>query len=148
MRPTLRYTLEIEREALAGLGGRRVYGAEQWEFVVDAEAGTTSASESTPLSYTNDVSPLLWEHCGCHWEPESQIGRLDFESLRDAATERPGRRSLQPYDAANSYLLEKILIDYPNRFGTQMPPPWSDEARLSRDEVRIVHDWIATGAAQ
>ncbi len=147
LRPTLRYVLEVKLDALRGLGGALIEGTNRWEFVVDSEAVVTSVAEATALSFEEDVYPLIWEHCGCHWEPQSQLSRLDLDSLREQASERPGRRLVEPYDAASSYLLEKILIDYPDRFGTQMPPPWSDEVRLSRQEVRVIRDWIEAGAA-
>lgn len=148
LRPTLRYALEANLEALSGLGGRQVEGQTVFTFVVTADATVRPEAAPPDPTYNDDVAPLLWEHCGCHWEPESQLGRLDFGSLRARATERPGRRLVEPYDAADSYLLEKVLTDYANRFGTEMPPPWSDETHLSDDEVRLIRDWIAAGAAE
>ena len=50
------------------------------------------------------------------------------------------------YDAADSYLMHKIIPDYPlRRYGVQ-PPTWSDAEPLTANEIALIEDWIRVGA--
>jgi hypothetical protein len=147
LRPGLVYTLAVDRELLRGLGSRPVESPiDEWEFRVDAVAQIGGELDLPTFTYAEHVRPVLVENCGCHWSPGTVLTPLDSATLRGRADQRSGRALVVPFDAGRSYLVEKILDDYPDRFGTQMPPPWADESPLSSEDLQQIHDWIAGGA--
>ena len=60
----------------------------------------------------------------------------------------PGLALVRPWDPARSMLVRKVVPHVDDRFGTVMPPPWSELPLLSRDEQRLVEQWVGAGAAR
>ena len=149
LRVGLVYTLSADPERLRGLGSRSVDSSQnEWLFRVAEDAGEREEIEAPRLSYYTDIRPILVDGCSCHWAPETALTPLEPSALAERADQRSGRSLVVPFDPARSYLLEKILDGYPDRFGTQMPPPWADEGSLTSEQVQLVHDWIAGGAIE
>ncbi len=101
-----------------------------------------AASGDSP-SYSEDVRPILAEHCfACHGpDPATRAGgvRLDTaEGLHGAA----GAGPVVPRDADDSELMVRVTSEYAF---DQMPPPEAGE-RLSADEVAVLRAWIEGGA--
>ena len=146
LRTGLMYTLTLDVSRIrAEAGAVVVADLDEWRFraegiVADDRPGVRI------VSYDLDIQPVLVESCGCHWEPDGPLTALDARTLRERATSRAARSLVVPYDPARSYLIEKILPDYDDRFGTAMPPPWSTEEPLTDDEIRLISDWILGGA--
>jgi len=94
-----------------------------------------------------DVQGIIERTCAsCHRDPEWLLNPLTVDSMIGVKAEALDVFLVKPFDAANSYLMHKILPDYPNRrFGVQ-PPTWSDEDPLSSDEIRAIASWIDSGA--
>ncbi len=97
-------------------------------------------AESSPVSFSRDIRPLLAKHCGaCHGADEKKRKadlRLDTkEGLLHPDVIKAG-------DPDGSELLARLLTDDPDDL---MPPPDKGE-RLSSDEVALVRRWIDEGA--
>lgn len=119
-------------------------------------AGACSNADSDAamaISFRGEIRPLLARSkagCSCHLPspagpgPGTQLGGLDLSSL--ASLRAGGFNSssgivvaAQPCD---SVIYQKVYEAPP--FGSRMPlggPYWSD------DELALLHDWIAEGAA-
>jgi hypothetical protein len=97
----------------------------------------------------DEIAPILTARCGgCHgqaaWPLLVPMERDALVNTRDARTDRP---LVRPFDPADSYLLHKLLPDYPDRRGTQQPPPWSDDPTpLTPAQLLKIERWIAGGA--
>jgi hypothetical protein len=95
------------------------------------------------------VSQIFAARCwSCHGQPEwPLLDPLTHRSLttrRDLYTDRP---LVRPFSPHSSYLLHKVLPDYPDRRGTTQPPPWSDDPTpLTEQELLTLERWIAVGA--
>lgn len=95
-----------------------------------------------------DVEPILAARCAsCHADPGWSLNPLTFESLRGQRSEQVDLHLVRPGDPARSYLMRKLLWDYPDRKFEPQPPPWSQGAReLPREELLLIEGWIAHGA--
>ena len=95
------------------------------------------------MEYSRDVKPLLTEKCtSCHGAIRQESGlRLDHgELLRLGGDDGPVVDLTVPRE---SKLLTRVTADDTS---VRMPP--EDEGTpLTRDQVRVLEDWIATGAA-
>ena len=108
-------------------------------------SGTVSAAEEAegrPVSYWNDIRPILQASCqGCH-QPAKAKG--DYV-LTDVARLIAGGESDEPAVVATrpeeSYFLEQII---PNEKGKAEMPPKDDP--LHESEIALIRRWIAEGA--
>ncbi|MFT6627307.1 MAG: hypothetical protein ACJA1R_000563 [Flavobacteriales bacterium] len=141
--PGLTYEVELAPN-VTGFGTDAVQ-LQDWSFTVASAAQEVEATADTRPTWEADIQPLLHEACGCHEEDSSPPPRLTRGLLElDDAVAR-SRRYVAPGDPSRSYLLHKVLPDYPDRFGTVMPPPWSDQPALTAQQVRLISDWISAG---
>lgn len=93
----------------------------------------------------------LFDEKGCY----TCHGQAQWPFLTDLTREGlVGARSTQrdlflvrPSDPTDSYLMHKLLPDYPVREGTVQPPPWSETGPpLTTEELWLVERWIRGGA--
>jgi hypothetical protein len=115
------------------------------------DADTNTAAR---VSFTAQIRPILsrpMAGCGCHMPtaagpgPATVITGLDLSSLASlrAGGMSSGNRIVVDMEPCSSILYQKV--DEAPPFGSRMPlggPPF-----LSGDEIRLLHDWIAEGAA-
>lgn len=104
-------------------------------------------------TFTADVEPILARSCvtsGCHGGAEPTTG-LDlspgvaYDALVGAeASQHPTKRRVDPGDAANSYLIDKVAgtATEAGGSGDAMPPPFG----LAANEVELLTAWIEGGA--
>jgi uncharacterized protein DUF1553/uncharacterized protein DUF1549/cytochrome c len=106
--------------------------------LVRAQAGL--APPAQPVSFANDVAPILERSClSCHGET-MQMGKLDLRT-RDAALRGGTSGSdLVPNDADASRLYRRIA-------GLEKPPMPAQGAALTAAEVVTIKHWIDEGAA-
>lgn len=101
---------------------------------------TDEAAAAEPVSFRQDIQPLLAQHCyACHGPDEETREadlRLDDESSAKASAIVPG-------DANGSELISRIFSADPDQI---MPPP-DDRHPLSRDDKELLKRWIEEGAA-
>ncbi|TXD34477.1 hypothetical protein FRC96_12655 [Lujinxingia vulgaris] len=142
----LRYTL------FASPGLRSVTGAPLFpntpapERFTDATLPDSPALDRPEVRW-DDIAPLVERSCNsCHDDPEWQLPRLTPQALRQTRSTQVEAPLVMPFEPAQSYLMHKILPDYPLRRFTVQPPPYSDAPPLSLDEIERIEDWIAQGA--
>ncbi|MCA9565235.1 MAG: Ig-like domain-containing protein [Myxococcales bacterium] len=147
MRPGLNYVVRINADTVRSLDGSELAQPAEVMFQTASE-GTVEVSRDLPvLSFETDVRPLFEARCGgCHG-PDSALVQLDYETLSDRESSQiPGRDLVVPFAPETSYLLHKVLTDYPDRRLDPMPPIWSADEGLSVEQQRVVEQWIVSGA--
>ncbi len=103
---------------------------------------TVSAQDPRgPVSFINDVAPILKENCfACH-DAKKRKGKLDmttFETLKKGGTKD------EPWTAGKPE--ESVLIDVLTTRGSSRMPPREAGERLSKEKVAIISRWIKEGA--
>ena len=94
-----------------------------------------------------EVEEIFEGHCNqCHGDPQWQLPSLEPERLVGARSGQVDRFLVEPYHPGRSYLMHKILPDYPDRRFTVQPPPWSEAEALTMEQIEKIEDWIANGA--
>ncbi|RAL21540.1 hypothetical protein DL240_11830 [Lujinxingia litoralis] len=94
-----------------------------------------------------DIAPILERSCAsCHADQAWQLPQLSRDALRQTRSSQVDLPLVMPFEPARSYLMHKILADYPRRRFTVQPPPYSDAPPLAPDEIELIEDWIAGGA--
>lgn len=159
LRDDLRWTLTLDSDALISLGGGRPIPLEPVAFRIDGglvvpdgdlpphvRLDDAPPPVAAPVRFATDVEPVLRRACGaCHGV--GGLVALDHATLRAASSVTlPDVPLVRPFDPAGSMLLQKVVPDHPVRFGTVMPPPWSDQAPLTHEELRVIEAWIQQGA--
>lgn len=153
---------EPTRELEPGLSYSLVFGADDIESVVgsplDPDVGLPTYTADDQLEPTRsferpavgwqEVEELFDAHCNdCHADPDWQLPELSRDRLVGGRSEQTDTMLVEPYHPARSYLMHKILPDYPVRRHTVQPPPYSEHAgALSTDDIERIEHWIAGGA--
>jgi hypothetical protein len=112
-------------------------------LLLTPRASTAQAPKNAkgPISFINDVAPILQENCyACH-DGKKRKGKLDmtsFESFQKGGTKG------EPFTPGKPD--ESILLDLVNATDkSRMPPPESGDA-LPREKIDILQQWIQEGA--
>ena len=115
-----------------------------WLLLMHAPAAFAQApapQPGKPLSFVNDVAPILKENCfACH-DAKKRSGKYDmttFEKFMDG----PGSEPIVPGKPADSELYELIAGTGDRR----MPPKKDNLSPLPKPKVEIVKAWIEQGA--
>jgi hypothetical protein len=94
-----------------------------------------------PVSFINDVAPILKDNCfACH-DAKKRSGKLDmttYENLRKGGTKDDPIAAGKPE--------ESVLVDLISATdNTRMPPPDKGDA-LAKEKIAIIEQWIKEGA--
>ncbi len=106
-----------------------------------AQAPAKAPAANKPVSFINDVAPILKESCfGCHGakNPKGKLDMTRYESLRRGGTKEDPVAEGKPED---SYLIDVLTATGKKR----MPPLESGEA-LTKEKIDLVSRWIKEGA--
>jgi mono/diheme cytochrome c family protein len=118
--------------------GRRQNAKEKDKKTAKAAAGEERAagerSDSSPVSFNQQVAPLLVQHCGkCHMDAQKgKYSLASFQTMMDTG-------SVIESDADGSELLQKIEAG-------EMPPSKDGAVSVPAEEIRLIRSWIAQGA--
>ena len=108
---------------------------------VDPDAQFALGNEPTPISFNNQVRPILSDRCFfCHGPDDKhrEAGlRLDD---RDEAVQY---EAVVPQNADASLIIQRVLEEDEDLV---MPPPSSKKGRLTAEEIAVLRQWIAEGA--
>jgi len=155
----LRYEVSLNPATVLALDGSPL--AAPWTLRFSAGDEVAPQEGVTRTTSWPEVAARFDLGCGCHQvEPRPaqwfDIPRLDRSALVGAPSAQvPGRALVDPYRPTTSYVMHKVLADYPDRVGTVMPPPWASEVAktralpaqpLSVAEAEAVELWILAGA--
>jgi hypothetical protein len=109
--------------------------------------GDRGASEDAvaPVRYDRDIRPLLSDRCfKCHGpDAGSRQAGLRLDRFDGATEERDGVRAIVPGELDASELWRRVTSEAD---AERMPPPSSNEHRLSDGELDLVRRWIEQGA--
>lgn len=144
--PGFAYDVAVNPSGLRTLTGRLTLPEDAWRFEMATDARPNSLESPTRPSWSVDVAPLLSARCSpCHVDGEAPP--LTYDRLRaERAVYDPDRRYVDRQRPDRSYLIEKVLPGYTDRFGTVMPPPWHDGPALDDAELDVLWRWIEGGA--
>ena len=146
MRSGLLYDLVLSPEVLASVTGQSFEAPEGLRFLAGSHF-ETRADESGEAPRWADVEPLFAPCNVCHADPEWKLVPITRAALvGQASSQRPELMLVRPFDPPSSYLMHKILYDYPRREGSAQPPPWAGYEEMSRGALRLVESWIRAGA--
>lgn len=126
--------------------------ARRWCFTALVALCFSVISPSTPLaladsqlSFARDVRPILAKNCwACHgFDAEARKGKLRLD-VRDEALKpaESGAAAIVPGKPDESELVTRILSTDANEV---MPPPSSGHS-LTPEQIKIIRDWVASGA--
>src|SRR5262249_45120827 len=100
-----------------------------------------AADPAKPVSFINDVAPLLKEKCfGCHGakNPKGKLDMTRFETFRKGGTKDDPIADGKPDE---SYLIDVLTTTDKRR----MPPLDSGDA-LPKEKIELIKRWIKEGA--
>jgi hypothetical protein len=103
---------------------------------------------NSPVSFKNDVTPILKKHClPCHAEESYNPSELSLDSYSDLMAGGKHGTPVVPGKADESIVVQKVGSNPP--FGDQMPlkkksAPQPD--RLTDEEIGTIKAWINQGA--
>jgi len=104
-----------------------------------------SAAINKPVSFNQDIRPILSENCFfCHGPDEAmreKTGGIRLDSFEGATADYAGASPLVPGDTESSAIISRINADNHDRV---MPPPDSNLA-LSAEEIALLTRWIEEG---
>src|SRR5262245_28173796 len=110
-------------------------------FLLAWEAVSIRAEAKEPVSFINDVAPMLKESCfGCHGakSPKGKLDMTRYETLRKGGTKSDPIVEGKPEE---SYLLDVLKATDKSR----MPPKDTGDP-LPPEKIAIIERWIAEGA--
>ena len=144
LEPGLYYDITLNPEVLFSVEGYPFAGPASIRFEVGQEA---VSHPPAPVPTWNDVAPILAPCHECHDDPEAFLPQLRPAGMVGVASlQEPSLWLVRPGDASTSYLMHKILPDYPFREGTSQPPAWAGLEPLTVEEIEVVERWIEGGA--
>lgn len=148
MEPDFTYQLAVNSEVLQSVTGRPYAGPPVFTYQT-GEA--LEEAPATPEAYPvwADVEPIFATCNRCHADPEWKLDELNVEQM----VGRPSRQAtnlhiVEAYQPWKSYLMHKILWDYPVREQSPQPPAWAGYQQLSIEQQRLIEAWILGGAQE
>ena len=115
-------------------------------FVTSRVPAETGADSEHPVSFNQDVSPILSKHClECHGPDANQRkAELRLDLFEAATSQRKAKSAaILPGDSTASPLIQRISSNDPDE---RMPPP-ENGAPLSGAEIAMLKVWINQGAS-
>lgn len=147
LEPDLSYALDLTADDL-----RSITDAPLHELAILPRLRTDEQLEDTeplrrPEVSWEEVEAIFDAHCNdCHSDPDWMLPDLTRDSMVATKSEQVDARLVEPLFPSRSYLMHKILPDYPLRQKAVQPPPWSDVDPLSFEDIERIEHWIANGA--
>lgn len=142
----LEYTLRINEERLRSVTGSppRFRGSRRYTVTTEIESPSPTP---IPRVGFDEVETIISRKCAsCHRDPEWKLNPLTRDSMIGEEARDRDQLLVIRRDAADSYLMHKILDDYPLRSYGVQPPTWSDASPLTDAEIRTFQHWIESGA--
>lgn len=137
LRVGVAYTITVHADVVRGFAGETL--------ATDVTVGFVSGSPVAPrdplppVDFATEIAPVLEARCDCHGPEPAVFPPLDPESMSGVESQRqPDRVLVLPGRALDSYLVQRILVDYPGVRGLPMPL----ESPLTETEQRLVVSWV------
>src|SRR5438270_804998 len=110
-------------------------------LLAPAPAAAQAPPAGKPVSFINDVAPILKESCyGCHGakNPKGKLDMTKYETFRKGGTKDD---PIAPGKPDESYILDVLKATDK----TRMPPKETGDP-LPADKIALIERWIAEGA--
>ncbi len=142
------YALDLTLEGTESVTGAPLLEpTELPTYTADATAESAPFGRvDEPVTY-DDVAEVFEARCAsCHGSDDwPYLLTLDRESLLTTTQPNLGRVMVRAGDPADSYLMHKILEDYPDRLNGPCPPTWSEDPEpLTPEQTWLIERWIAS----
>jgi WD40 repeat protein len=113
-------------------------------FLLSPAAAVAREQDKKPVSFINDVAPILKENCmGCHGakNPKGKLDMTKYETFRKGGTKDD---PVTPGKPEESYIIE-VLTATDNK---RMPPkqPGDPGEPLPKEKIAVIEQWIKEGA--
>ncbi len=143
----LTYQVVVRGDFLRSVTGAPLATANLPRLRVDRSAESATPGLALPSAGWDRVDAIFEAKCrSCHSDPQWALDPLTRDSMIGRPSEQTGIPLVTPFDPDESYLMRKILHDYPLRRFTVQPPPWSGATALTVEETLVVETWIRNGA--
>ncbi len=107
------------------------------------DAQENSRGKNKPVSFSNDVFPLIKKRCmPCHASDSENPSELFMETLPDIMKGGKHGSPIIPKKGDESIIVQKLKPSPP--FGEQMP--LMTKKKLTDEEIEIIKKWIDQGA--
>src|SRR5258708_3663321 len=104
-------------------------------------APSTAMAQTKPVSFINDVAPILKENCyACH-DAKKRSGKLDMTTFEKFLQ---GGSNDSPFAAGKPD--ESLILELVSSKGTKRMPPEGKGQPLTKDQVALIERWIKEGA--
>lgn len=103
-----------------------------------------TAAETDPVSFINDVRPILSDKCyACHGPDANQrMAGLRLDTKEGAFAETNGYSVILPGDPDNSVLIQRLRSSDPD---FRMPPPHAPRP-IAPEQIETLTEWVRQGA--
>jgi hypothetical protein len=146
LEPGLKYRFSVTEDLESATGAPLRAPAEWPEYLAGRDA-VPSELVVLPDVRWDAVRPIFDATCaGCHQDPQWGLNPLTYDSLIGAKSQQTDLFLVRPGDASDSYLMRKLLWDYPDIEFVHQPPAWSGGQELAREELLLIEGWITGGA--
>jgi hypothetical protein len=118
-----------------------IVGAALGFLLYFATPPAVEAQPAKPVSFINDVAPILKEACfGCHGtkNPKGKFSMISFESFRKGGTKDEPFKPGKPDDS--------LILDLLRATDKQMMPPKEAGGPLATAKIAVIERWIKEGA--
>jgi hypothetical protein len=148
MEPDLTYQLLVNAEVLRSVTGQPYAGPLAFTYRT-GDAFEDDPPEPGPLPVWADVAPIFAACNGCHADPEWKLEPLTVDTMVAVPSKQVANlHIIEPYVPSKSYLMHKVLWDYPLREQSAQPPAWAGYPQLSVTDQRLLEEWILAGAKE
>jgi hypothetical protein len=133
LRVGLGYRFSLPTEKIVGLDGSELKST----FNLDFRAGDISGFKRKPVSFEEDVRPIIKKTCGCHGpEPKSFPDLEMVDAMVDTPSFRqPEYALIKPGYPLQSYLVLRILSNYPGVLG--------EGKEVQPSDARVLVNWVS-----
>lgn len=110
-------------------------------LMLSAAQSARAAGPSQPVSFINDIAPILKEKCfGCHGakNPKGKLDMTKYASFRKGGTKDD---PIAPGHPDDSYLITVLTANDKKRM-----PPKESGAPLPQNQIELIERWVEQGA--
>ena len=134
LRPELGYLLTLRQEEIRAMDGGQLATDFELSFFAIPDLGENQAPEAR-TTFEADVVPIIEQRCGCHGpSPAAFPELLPDELINRPSARQPARTLVKPGQPLQSYLIQRLLTDYPGVRG--------NPKTISGSELRILISWV------
>lgn len=146
----LDYSLAVNASRLESVAGSPLFPPRSRAWRVDAgldSSAVPSGMAPRREARWDEVAEVFSRKCWtCHQDPQWRLNPLTPESMVGVKAADLDRFLVVPLDPDDSYLVQKVLPDYPTIVWDVQPPAWSGVEPLEASEIATIIDWVASGA--